>query len=301
MRVFVTGASGHIAAAVIPELLSGGHEVVGLARSDSSASVVAALGAEVQRGDLDDPEGVAKAASQCDGVIHLAFKHEMMRTGDWLGATVADMTVVQAIGEALAGTDKPFVISGGSLMLAFGGVSGRAATEDDVIASGPRTDTENATIALADRGVRSSVMRLPPMVHSDLDRHGFTPTLIGLAREKGHATYVGDGANRWPAVHTRDAGVAYRLALESAPPGSRLHPIAEEGIPFRAIAETIGAKLGVPAISVTPEDAPEHLDFAASFAQADNFTSSEQTRKILGWEPTRPGFIADLKEGHYFA
>jgi nucleoside-diphosphate-sugar epimerase len=301
MRVFVTGASGHIASAVIPELLGSGHQVLGLARSDDSAAAVAALGAEVRRGDLDDPEGLAKAVAESDGVIHLAFKHDAMRSGDFMGAVAADLAVVQAVGAALVGTDKPFVNTGGTLMLALGGITGRPGTEEDVISGGPRTDAANATVALAQRGVRSCVVRLPPLVHSDLDHHGFAPTLIALAREKGHAAYVGDGANRWPAVHTRDAARLYRLALESAPAGCHLHAVGDDGIPFREIAQTIGAKLGVPAIAVTEEDAPEHLSFLATFAHLDNPTSSALTRKPLGWEPTHPGLIADLQDGHYFA
>ncbi|HLH13364.1 MAG TPA: 3-beta hydroxysteroid dehydrogenase, partial [Solirubrobacteraceae bacterium] len=237
---------------------------------------------------------------------HLAFKHEAMRSGDFEGAVAADMEAVQAIGDALAGTDKPFVNTAGTLMLALGGIAaggivGRPGTEEDVIAGGYRVDAENATIALAERGVRSAVVRLPPLVHSDLDHHGFAPTLIALAREKGHAAYVGEGANRWPAVHTRDAARLYRLALESAPPGSRLHPVADEGVPFREIAQTIAGRLGVPAISVSAEDAPEHLGFLATFAHLDNPTSSLRTRELLGWEPTHPGLIADLQDGHYFA
>jgi nucleoside-diphosphate-sugar epimerase len=186
-------------------------------------------------------------------------------------------------------------------MLAMSGITGRPGTEEDVMPGGPRIDAENATVALAQRGVRSSVVRLPPLVHSDLDHHGFAPTLIALAREKGHAAYVEDGANRWPAVDTRDAARLYRLALESAPAGSRLHAVGDDGIQFRDIAATIGAKLGAPAISVTEEDAPEHLSFLAAFAHLDNPTSSALTRELLGWEPTHPGLIADLENGHYFA
>jgi nucleoside-diphosphate-sugar epimerase len=301
MRVFVTGASGHIASAVIPELLGAGHQVLGLARSEDSAAAVAALGAEVRRGDLDDPKGLAEAAAESDGVIHLAFKHEAMRSGDFMGAVDTDMAATQAIGAALVDTEKPFVNTGGTLMLALGGITGRPGTEEDVVAGGPRTDAANATIALAQRGVRSSVVRLPPLVHSDLDHHGFGPTLIELAREKGHTAYVGEGANRWPAVHTRDAARLYRLALESAPAGSHLHPVGDEGIPFREIAETIGTKLGLPAIGVIAEDAPEHLGFLAAFAQLDNPISSALTRKLLGWEPTHPGLIADLEDDHYYA
>jgi nucleoside-diphosphate-sugar epimerase len=298
MRVFVTGASGHIASAVIPELIGAGHQVLGLARSDDSAAAVEALGAEVRRGDLDDPQGVAEAARESDGVIHLAFKHEAMRSGDFASAVDADLAVVQAIGSALTGSEAPFVNTGGTLALSA--IAGRSSTEEDVIPGGPRTEATDTTIALAQSGVRSSVVRLPPLVHSDLDHHGFAPTLIALAREKGHAAYIGDGANRWPAVHTRDAALLYRLAVESAPAGSYLHPVGDEGVPFREISETIGSRLGVPAVSVTAEEAPEHLSYLAGFASFDNPTSSELTRRLLGWEPTHPGLIADLEEEHYF-
>jgi nucleoside-diphosphate-sugar epimerase len=300
MRVFITGASGHIASAVIPELLSNGHQVIGLARSDSSAQAVAALGADVRRGDLDDPEGIRQAAAEADGVIHLAFKHEAMRTGDFLGAVAADAAAIEAIGDALAGSDKPFVSTGGTLMLTMGGISGRPGTEDDLVAGGPRVDAENAVAGLAGRGVRSSVVRLAPMVHSDLDKHGFTPALIGFAREHGAAAYIGDGANRWPAADTRDVAVLYRLALEKAPAGSRLHGVGDEGIPFKTIAETIAGQLGVETISVSDEQAPDYLGFLAAFAHMDNPTSNARTKALLGWEPTHPGWVEDVQSGHYF-
>jgi nucleoside-diphosphate-sugar epimerase len=301
MRVFITGASGHIASAVIPELLNSGHQVVGLARSEQSAVAVAALGAEVRRGDLDDPGGLKAAVSDSDAAIHLAFKHEAMRTGDILGAVSADAAAIEAIGEALDGTGKPFVSTGGTFMLAMGGISGREGSEDDVIPGGPRVDAENAVVALAESNVRSSVIRLAPMVHSDLDHHGFTSSLIGFARDHRCAAYVGDGANRWPAAHTRDIAVLYRLALEKAPAGSRLHGVGDRGIPFKTIAETIAAKLGVPAKSVTAEEASEYLGFLAVFAQLDNPTSNVRTRELLGWEPTHPGWVEDVQAGHYFA
>ncbi|HTU84310.1 MAG TPA: SDR family oxidoreductase [Solirubrobacteraceae bacterium] len=301
MRVFITGASGHIASGVIPELLSNGHQVVGLARSDSSAQAVAALGAEVRRGDLDDLEGLSQAAAESDGVIHLAFKHEAMRSGDFLGAVAADAAAVDAIGEALVGSGKPFVGTGGTLMLAMGGITGRAGTEEDLVAGGPRVDAENTIATMAERGVRSSVIRLSPMVHSDLDTHGFTPALIGFAREHGAAAYIGDGANRWPAADTRDIAVLYRLALEKAPAGSRLHGVGDEGIPFKTIAETIAGKLGIETRSVTAEQAPDYLGFLAAFAYLDNPTSNARTKALLGWEPTHPGWIEDVKSGHYFA
>jgi nucleoside-diphosphate-sugar epimerase len=300
MRVLVTGASGHIGSAVVPELLKAGHEVVGLARSGASALALEAAGAEVRRGDLDDPNGLRDAAAAADGVIHLAFKHEAMQAGDFAGAVASDLRAIEAIGSALEGSGKPFVSTSGTLMLAFGGIAGRAGNEEDAIEGGPRVDAENTVVALAERGVRSSIVRLPPLVHSTLDHHGFGPTLIGIAREKGASGYVGDGANRWPAVHTLDAARVYRLALENAQPGTRLHAVADGGVPFREIAETIGGKLGVPAVSVAADDAGEHFSFLGPFVAMDNLTSSELTRQWLGWEPTEPGLIEDLDEGHYF-
>jgi nucleoside-diphosphate-sugar epimerase len=300
MRIFVTGASGHIGSAVVPELLGAGHEVVGLARSDASAAALTAAGATVRRGDLDDLAGLQEAAASTDGVIHLAFKHDVAFTGDFAGAAAADLRAVEAIGAALEGSRKPFVITSGTLLLAMA-VPGRIGTEQDGVDRGPRVDSENAVIALAKRGVRSSVIRLAPTVHSTLDRHGFVPTLIALARKNGVATYVGDGSNRWPAVHTLDAARLYRLALEAAPAGSRLHGVADEGVPFRAIAEAIGRGLGLPAVSITAEDAAQRLGFLATFAQLDNPTSSTQTRALLDWQPTHHGLIADLAERHYFA
>jgi nucleoside-diphosphate-sugar epimerase len=300
MRVFVTGASGHIGSAVVPELLKAGHEVVGLARSEASASALEAAGAEVRRGELDDVAGLRDAAADADGVIHLAFKHEAMQAGDFTGAVASDLQAIKAMGAALEGSGKPFVTTSGTLMLAFGGITGRPGTEQDAVEGGPRVDAENAVVALSEQGVRSSVVRLPPLVHSSLDHHGFGPTLIRIAREKGASGYVGDGANRWPAVHTLDAARVYRLALESAQPGTRLHAVADTGVPFRDIAATIGGKLGVPAVSVAPEDAGEHFSFLSPFVAVDNVISSELTRRWLGWEPIEPGLIEDLSEGHYF-
>ena len=300
MRVFVTGASGHIGSAVVPELLAAGHQVVGLARSDGSARTLQAAGAEVRRGDLDDVAGLREAAAAADGVIHLAFKHEAMRTGDFNGAVAADMSAQEAIGSALEGTDKPFVSTSGTLVLAMAGITGRPGTERDVVGSGARIDAENMVIGLAERGVRSSVVRLPPLVHSDLDHHGFGPSLIGMARQRGVSGYAGDGSNRWPAVHTRDAARAYRLALESAPAGTRIHAVADAGVPFREIAEVIGRQLGVPTTSIPAEELAEHFSFLGGFVTLDNPVSAELTRQLLEWEPTHVGLIEDLEDRHYF-
>jgi nucleoside-diphosphate-sugar epimerase len=296
VRVFVTGASGHIGSAVVPELLQAGHQVVGLARSDSSAAVLEAAGAEVRRGHLDDLDGLAEAAAAADGVIHLAFKHESMRTGDFAGAVGSDLRAIEAIGAALDGSGKPFVSTSGTLMLPLSGITGRAGTESDAAEAGPRIDAENTVIALAERGVRSSVVRLPPLVHSSLDRHGFAPTLIAIARDTGVAGYAGDGANRWPAVHTLDAARVYRLALETAVAGTRLHAVGDHGVPFRDIAAAIGRKLALPTASMEAE----HFSFLSAFVAVDNPVSSALTRQWLAWQPTHPGLIEDLAQDHYF-
>jgi nucleoside-diphosphate-sugar epimerase len=299
MRVFVTGASGHVGSAVIPELLGAGHEVVGLARSGESAAAVTATGAKVLRGSLDDLDVLREAAIGADGVIHLAFKHEAMRAGDFDGAISADLLALETLSEALAGSGKPLVSTSGTLMLTFAGLN-RVATETDVVEAGPRVDAENGVIAMAERGVRSSVVRLPPTVHSSLDHHGYIPTLIAIARDKGSASYVGEGSNRWPAGHTLDAARLYRLALESAPAGTRLHAVGDEGVPFRQIAETIGRRLDIPVTSVPTEEAEAYFGFLSLFVQLDNPTSSALTQELLGWQPTHPGLIEDLDQGHYF-
>ena len=301
MHVFVTGASGHIGLAVVSDLVAAGHQVTGLARSESSAAKITAVGGKVLRGDLDDLEGLRAAAKAADGVIHLAYKHDLAFGGapdGYVKAAADDVRVVQAIGDALVGSKRPFVNTSGTAQLA---ATGKLGSEDTVLPGGPRVDGENAVIALAQRGVRSSVIRLPPTVHSSLDHSGFVPMMIGAARKNGFAAWVGEGANVWPAVHTLDAARLYRLAVESAPAGTRLHAVQDEGVTFRAIAEAIGKGLGVPAKSVSAEDAPKILGPLAHFAQFNNPTTSARTQKLLGWTPTHAALIADLGERHYFA
>ena len=302
MHVFVTGASGHIGAPLVAELLGNGHEVTGLARSERSAAALKAAGARIRRGDLDDLDGLRSAADAADAVVHLAFKHEEMMAGNWAAAAEADERAVEAMLSALKGSGKPFVGTGGTLMLARSRFGGRLATEEDVIAGGPRVDAENAAIALGAQGVRSSWVRLPPVVHSTLPGSGgFALALIAIARAAGVSAYPGDGSDRWPAVHTEDAAHLYRLALESAPGGSRLHAVAEEGIPLRDIAEVIGRHLNVPVKSIDPADAAAHYGPIGGFVGLDNPTASALTRQLLDWQPVHPGLLEDLENGHYFS
>lgn len=297
MRVFVTGASGHIGSLVVRDLLDHGHQVSGLARSDAGAEAVEQAGARAVRGTLDDLDVLANAAGDSDGVIHLAFKHDF---NDYGSAVEADVRAVRAIGTALAGSGKPFVNTSGTAVLASGSSSTLATEETVPPAEAPRVPSENATLELVDQGVRASFIRLAPTVHGPTDRHGFIPTLIENARKTGQAIYIGDGTNRWPAVHNVDAARLYRLAVESAPAGSRLHGAAEEGIPFRDIAEAIGKQLDVSAVSVTMEAALKQLAFIGLIASLDNPTSSAITRNLLGWTPEQPTLLEDLNAGHYF-
>lgn len=296
MRVFVTGASGWIGSAVVPQLLAVGHSVVGLARSDESAAALAAAGAEVRRGSLDDLESLRAGAEDSDGAIHLAFKHDF---SDYVGAGRTERAAIETIGDALKGSDRPFLFASGVALLA----PGRVATERDASPfsgpEAPRGGAEPLAFEYAGRGVRPVALRFPPTVHGDGD-HGFVAQLIRVARERGASGYVGDGANRWPAVHRVDAARAVALALEKAPAGSAVHPVAEEGVPARAIAEAIGRSLGVPVVPVAAEDAEAHFGWIGRFFAVDIPASSALTREQLGWEPTGPGLIADLEAGHYF-
>ncbi|MER7723945.1 SDR family oxidoreductase [Streptomyces sp. NPDC096323] len=304
MRVFMTGASGWIGSAVVPELIDAGHQVVGLARSDSSAQALTAAGAEVVRGDLDDLGVLREAASAADGVIHLAFKHDIAFSGGFAEAAGADRRAVETFGEALAGSGKPFVLASGTIGLA----PGRVATEEDGRNAGQpaaseaaraRLATAQLTLSFASRKVRSSVVRFPPTVHGEGD-HGFMAALVGVARAKGVSGYIGDGANRWPAVHRADAAHLVRLALEAAPAGSILHAVDEEGVPIREVADAIGRNLGLPVTSVPPEDADAHFGWLGPLLGMDAPTSSAVTRASYGWQPTHPGLIEDLDKGHYF-
>lgn len=301
MRVFVTGASGHIGSALVPELRAAGHVVLGLARSEAAARALGAAGAEVVRGSLDDHAVLRDAARAADGVVHLAFKHDIAFSGDYAAAAAADLAAIAALGEALVGSGKPFVGTGGTLLGAVPGERALPFAEDEVPAGGPRADAEAAVVALAERSVRSAVVRLAPTVHSSLDTQGFVPTLVAMARKNGFAAYVGEGKNRWPALHTLDAARLYRRALEAAPAGARLHGVAEEGIAFRAIAEAIGRGLGLPAKSIPKDEAAARLGFLGALAQLDDPTTNARTRELLRWEPAEPGLLADIAAGHYFA
>jgi nucleoside-diphosphate-sugar epimerase len=260
---------------------------------------VEALGATAHRGSLDDLDVLREAAAASDGVIHLAFKNEQVRAGDLEGAIETDRRAKETMGDALAGTGKPFVGTSGTLMLVFGGLPG-IGTEVDAVDAGPGAPVENTVIALAERGVRSALVRLPPTVHSSLDHRGYIPALIGIARANGRAGYVHDGSNRWPAVHTLDAACLYRLAIEAAPAGSRLHAVADEGVPFREIAEAIGRHLNLPVDSIPPREAADYFGFLSPFVSLDNPASSTLTRELLGWHPTHLGLIDDLSQVHYF-
>jgi nucleoside-diphosphate-sugar epimerase len=301
MRVFVTGASGFVGSAVVRDLIEAGHQVLGLARNEASAEALQNLGAEAHRGDLTDLASLEAGARQADGVIHAGFIHDFARFKE---VCEIDRRAITALGEALRGSDRPLIVTSGTALVS-GQVpaTGALATEALVTPTGEkalaRVASEEAAASVAAMGVRVSVMRLPPSVHGAGD-HGFVPLLIKLAREKGVAAYIGDGANRWPAVHRLDAARAYRLVLESGAPMPRYHANAEEGVPFRDIATVVGKRLGLPVVSKSGDEAAAHFGWFAHFAALDNPTSSALTRAKLGWQPQHPGLLADLDQPHYF-
>ena len=292
MRVFVTGATGFIGAAVVAELIGAGHHVIGLARSDAGEKQLAAGGAGVQRGSLEDLDSLKRGAAEAEAVLHLAFIHDFT---DFAASCAKDVTAIEALGGVLAGSNRPLVVSSGVLGLA----QGRPGTEEDVPSHGFPRKSEETALSFVSKGVRASVIRLSPSVHGDGD-HGFVPQLIKGARANGFASYIGDGKNRWPAVHRLDAARLYRLALEKGTAGGRYHGVAEEGVPIRDIAEMIGKRLSVPAISKSTEEVVSALGFIGQVLAMDAPSSSKLTQERLGWRPTHPGLIADLEKGTYF-
>jgi len=293
MKIFVTGATGFIGSAIVQDLIRAGHQLLGLARSDAGAKSLVAAGAAVYRGSLEDLESLRTGAAASDGVIHTAFIHDF---ANYAPAAEKDRRAIETLGAALAGSGRPFVVTSGTLLLQR---QGPLATEEDAADANFPRKSEQAVLSVASQRVRVSSLRLPPSVHGRGD-HGFVPALINLAREKGISAYVGDGLNRWPAVHRLDAAPLYRLALEKGSAGASYHGVADEGVPFREIAEVIGRRLNVPVVSKSLEEAANHFGWLAHFVGIDCPASSAQTQQQLGWAPKQPGLIADLDQTHYF-
>jgi nucleoside-diphosphate-sugar epimerase len=296
MRVFVTGATGFIGSAIVPELRDAGHHVVGLARSDQAAAALTSAGAEVHRGTLGDLDSLRSGAAASDGVIHTAFIHDFSQIES---SGRIDRRAVETLGAALEGSGRPLVIASATGVLTTGTVGTEEDSPDPRSPGAHRVASEETAIALASRGVRSSIVRLARTVHGDGD-HAFVPALIGIARDTGVSGYVGGGTNRWSAVHRLDGAHLFRLALEGAPAGSVLHAVAEEGVRTHDIAEVIGRHLDLPVVSVAPEEAGHHFGWLAGYFGADGPASSALTRERMGWEPLYPGLIADLEQRHYF-
>ena len=300
MRVFVTGASGFIGSAIVRELLAAGYQVLGLARSDESAAALKTAGAEAYRGSLDDLDSLHKGASAVDGVIHTAFFTDIGPTMDFATACQMDRRAIETLGETLVGSDRPLVITSGTALTA----PGRFATEDDAPdMSNPigalRGPSEDVALSFVPRGVRVSIVRNSPSVHSE-GEHGFVSALINIARTKGVSAYPDDGSNRWPAVHRLDSAHLYRLALENASAGSRLHAVADEGVPVRDIAGVIGRRLNIPVVSLPIEEVGEQFGFLGAVFSMDIPASSTLTQQRLGWHPVQPGLLADLDHDYYF-
>jgi nucleoside-diphosphate-sugar epimerase len=309
MHVFVTGGTGHSGSYIVPELVAAGHEVTGLARSDESAAALSALGAKVRRGDLEDLDGLKEAAADSDGVIHVAHRQDLLPSGGIDAVAAAELPIMLAYGEALAGTGKPLVAAGS--IGSPGQHLGRPATEEDpALPAGDehkgtlraRNVVETAVVGLAERGVRSSVVRFANIAHSTTDRAGFLVQLIALAKEKGFVGYPGDGTNLWNAVHARDVASLFRLALEKGPAGKYWHAVADGAVPLREIAEAIGSRLGLPVVSVPADElmVPGYFGSLANIVTQNYPASNLITRQTLGWDPTQPSLLADLDNGHYF-
>jgi nucleoside-diphosphate-sugar epimerase len=292
MRIFVTGATGFVGSAIVPELIGAGHQVLGLARSDAAASSLTTAGADLQRGSLDDPESLRKGASAADAVIHAGFIHDF---ANYAAAAETDRRAIETMGAVLAGSERPLIVTSGTALAA----PGRVATETDVANSNFPRKSEEAAASAAAGGARVSVLRLPPSVHGVGD-HGFVPLLIRIAREKGVSAYVGEGLNRWPAVHRLDAAHLYRLVIEKRPVAARYHAVADEGVAFREIAEVIGRRLNVPVVSKSPEEAADHFGWFAHFVGLDCPASSARTQEQLGWHPMKASLIPDIDQPSYF-